>query len=115
MTVLCADRDPLDIPLKGAHKLFLDSMCKGYSRAALLQPMRSILANNSNNRGNDLIHVKLHNVCCEELRTRLNLSNLNLDLNFRETISHADGLRYAGVKIRDLERHVLEHEWREKH
>jgi hypothetical protein len=29
MRVLCADRDPVDIPLKGAGKLFLDSTCKG--------------------------------------------------------------------------------------
>jgi hypothetical protein len=61
MTVLCADRDPVDLPLKGAGKLFLDSTCKGYSKAALLQPMRSILANNSDNGGNQLIQVKLQN------------------------------------------------------
>ena len=24
-------------------------------------------------------------------------------------------MRYAGIKVRDLERHVLEHEWKEKH
>jgi len=113
--VLCSDRDPVDIPLKGAGKLIIDSTCKGYSKAALLQPMRSVLANNSNTRDSQLIQVKLHNECCEELGTRLNLSTLNLDLNFRETISHADDLRYAGIKVKDLERHVLEHEWRKKH
>jgi hypothetical protein len=52
--------------------------------------MRSVLANISNNRDNQLIQVKLHNECCEELGTRLNLSTLNLDLNSGETISHAD-------------------------
>jgi hypothetical protein len=57
----------------------------------------------------------LHNECREELGTRLNLSTLNLDLNFRETISHADDLSYAGIKVIDLQRHVLEHEWKEKH
>ena len=83
MTVLCNDRDPVDILLKGAGKLVIDSTCKGYSKAALLQPMRSLLANSSNNRDSQLIQVKLHNECCEELGTRLNLSTLNLDLNFR--------------------------------
>ena len=24
-------------------------------------------------------------------------------------------MRYAGIKVKDLERHVLEHEWKEKH
>jgi hypothetical protein len=77
--------------------------------------MRSILANSSNDKSGQLIQVKLHNECCEELGTRLNLSTLSLNLNFRETISHADNLRYAGIKVKDHERHVLEHEWREKH
>ena len=77
--------------------------------------MRSVLANSSTDKGGQLIQVKLHNECCEELGTRLNLSTLKLNLNFRVTISHADDLRYAGIKVKDLERHVLEHEWREKH
>jgi len=72
--------------------------------------MRSVLAVSSNDRENQLIQVKLHNECCEELRKRLNFSTLKLDLNFRENISHADDLRYTAVKVRDLERHVLEHE-----
>jgi len=110
MTVLRNDRDPVDIPLKGAGKLVIDSTCKGYSKATLLQPMRSLFANSSNNRDSQLIQVKLHNECCEELGTRLNLSTFYLDLNFRETIPHAEDLRYAGIKVRDLERHVLEHE-----
>jgi hypothetical protein len=66
MTVLCADRDPVDVPLKGAGKLLIDPTYKGYSRAALLQ---------------------LSNECCEELGTHLKLGTLNLDLNFRETVS----------------------------
>jgi hypothetical protein len=61
------------------------------------------------------MQVQLSNDCCEELGTRLNLNTLSLDLNFRETASHADDLKYAGVKVRDLEKHILDHEWREKH
>jgi hypothetical protein len=45
----------------------------------------------------------------------LNLSTLNLNLNFRDNISHSDDLRYAAVKISDFEKHVLEHEWKMKH
>jgi hypothetical protein len=29
MTVLCGDREPVDLPLRGAGKLFLDPTCKG--------------------------------------------------------------------------------------
>jgi len=45
MTVLCNDRDPVDIPLKGPGKLVIQSTCKGHGKAALLQPMRSVLSN----------------------------------------------------------------------
>jgi hypothetical protein len=58
---VCADRDPVDIPLKGAGKLLIDSTFKGYSRTALLQPMRVIHANSSNGENNRLIQVQLNN------------------------------------------------------
>ena len=61
MITLCADRDPVDIPLKGPGKLVIDSTCTGYSKAALPQLMRSVLANSSNDRDNQLIQVKMHN------------------------------------------------------
>lgn len=115
ITILCAGHDPVDIPLKGAGKLFVDSNCKGYSRAALLQPLRTGKVNTSGTKEHRLVQVDLHNECCEELGTRVNLNKLKLNLNFRQTVSHADDLRYAGIKVKDLERHVLEHEWKEKH
>ena len=115
ITILCAGQDPVDIPLKGAGKLSIEPVCKGYSRAALLQPLRAGKMNTSKAREHRLIQVQLHNECCEELGTRINLSKLTLNLNFRQTVSHAEDLKYAGIKVKDLERHVLEHEWREKH
>ena len=115
MTVLCADRDPIDIPLRGASKLVLDPTCKCDSKAALLQPVRVIKADGSRSGNNQLIQVKSQNECCEELGTCLNLSTLKLDLNFRETISHADDLKYVGVKVKDLEKHIQEQEWRSRH
>ena len=115
ITVLCADRDPVDVPLRGAGKLVIRPTCKGYSKAALLQPLHSVTVKNSQYKESKLVQVKLQNECCEELGTRVNLSKLHLNLHFRETISHADDLRYAGVKITELEKHILEHEWQEKH
>jgi hypothetical protein len=113
ITVLCAGQDPIDIPLKGAGKLSVDSNCKGYSRAALLQPLCTGKANISSEKEHRLVQVEMHNDCCEDLGTRVNLSKLNL--SFRQTVSHAEELRYAGIKVKELEKHVLEHEWREKH
>jgi hypothetical protein len=36
-------------------------------------------------------------------------------LDFQQTLSHADDLKHTGIEITDLEKHVFEHEWREKH
>ena len=115
MTILCTGQDPVDIPLKGAGRLSVDPTCKGYSRAALLQPLRAVKANKSDTREHRLVQVQLHNECCEELGTRVDLNKLSLNLNFRQTVSHADDLRYAGIKVKELEKHILEHEWKEKH
>ena len=81
----------------------------------MLQPLRAVNVNTSLAKEHRLAQVQLHNECCEELGTRVNISKVNLNLNFRQTVSHADDLRYAGIKVRDLEKHVIEHEWREKH
>ena len=102
ITILCADRDPVYVPLKGAGRLFIDPAWKGYSRAALLQPLRVITANQSNAKEHRLVQVQLINECCEELGTRVNLSKLSLNLNFKQTVSHADDLKYAGIKIKVL-------------
>jgi hypothetical protein len=110
MPILCADQDPVDVPLKGAGRLSVNPTCKGYNRAALLQPLCTTKANNSNTKENHLVQVQLHNECCEKLGTQVNLGKLNLNLNFQQTVSHADDLRYAGINIRDLEKHILEHE-----
>jgi len=107
---LCTGQDPVDIPLKGAGRLSVDPTCKGYSRAALLRTLRAIKTNSSNTKEHRLVQVQLHNECCEELGTRVNLIKLNLNLNFRQTVSHADDLSYAGIKVGDLEKHILEHE-----
>jgi len=115
LTVLCADRDPVEVPLRRTGKLTLDPTCKGFSRAALLQPVRGINANGSKSGNNQLIQVKLQNECCEELGSRVNFSTLSMDLNFRGTVSHADDLKYVGIKVKDLEKHIQEHEWRNKH
>jgi hypothetical protein len=61
MTMLRAYRDTVDYLLKGAGTLLIDPNRKGYSQAAVLQPMRSVLANSSNHKANQLIQVKLHN------------------------------------------------------
>ena len=102
-------------PIKGSRQVVYRPQLKGYSRAELLQPLHTVRVNASSIKEHRPAQIQLHNECCEELGTRVNISKFNLNLNFRQTDSHADDLNYAGIKVRDLEKHVLEHEWRDRH
>jgi hypothetical protein len=79
ITILRAGQDPIDIPVKEAGKLSVDSNCKRYSRAALLQSLRTGKVNTPDAKEHRLLEVQLHNEYCEELGNRVNLSNRNLN------------------------------------
>ena len=87
ITIVCTGRDPMDIPLKGAGRLSVDSHCKGYSRAALLQPLHTNQANTSNTKEHRLAQIPLQHECCEELGTKVDLDKLKLNLNFQHSLS----------------------------
>ena len=71
MTILFAGWNTIDVPLKGARRLYVDSTRKGYSTAALLQPLRAVKANKPITKEHHRAEVQLHK-CCEELGTRVN-------------------------------------------
>ena len=50
-----------------------------------------------------------------ERGTRVKISKLSITLNFKQTVSHVDDLKYGGIKIKELEKHISEQEWREKY
>jgi hypothetical protein len=103
MTVLRADQCLVGIHLRGASKLVIDPACMGYSKAALQQLFHYVIANNSKHKENHLVQVKLHSENFEELSTHLHLRKLNPNLNFRQTLSQCDELKYSGEKVRNLE------------
>lgn len=64
VTISCTDRDPVDVPLKAAEKLFAAPEGKGCNKTALLQPLRSTVANSSRKGEEVLIQVNLQHDCC---------------------------------------------------
>jgi hypothetical protein len=107
ITILCAGRDPVEIPLKGAGR-WLTWPARDL---AGMQPLCTVKVNTSIAKEHRLAQVQLYE-CCEELGTRVNLSTLHL--NFQQIVYHASDITYEGIKIRDLEKHILEHGWKEK-
>jgi len=64
-------------------------------------------------KGDLLSQVTLQYDCCEELGIRVNLSKLTMDLTYRKTVSHLNGLKHASKKVSDLLEDVKEQEWRD--
>jgi hypothetical protein len=115
VSMLCDDKEPIDVSLKGIGKLHINSGCKGYSSTALLQTSFTVTSNTSMNGGDLLTQIPFHLDCREELTEKINFSNIHLDMKFRQVVSHLDDLKYASHKVSDLEREVQEQEWKNKH
>ena len=77
-----------------------------------MHPVLAITSNQLNGKEHHLVQVQLHNECCEEMDTRMNLSKLSLNLNLKQTFSHAEDMMYAGIKIKELEKNISEQECR---
>lgn len=111
VTVLCNDRDPLDITLTGVGKITLRERCKGYSAFALLQSSVIIKAK-ALKQEDKLSRVRLDWDCLEELGIRFNTSNILHKLEFKQIASHLDDLKHANYKISELEKEINEQEWK---
>jgi hypothetical protein len=107
VTVLCDETGPVDTVLQGADKLQINFGCKGFSTSALLQASFTVMSNVSL-KGDLLTQILLQYDCCVELNVKFNLSCLSVDVNFKQTVSHFDGLQCANIKVSELEKKMKE-------
>jgi hypothetical protein len=103
LTILCPEKEPIDVVLTETGKLTIRSSCKGYSLTALLTSKNDVQVNTSK-RGGDLpSKVETQFECCERLGISGNLSHIELDMKFKHIVSHVEELKYASFKISELE------------
>ena len=56
---------------------------------------------------------KLHQRdCCEELCLKFNVGRLCVDVKRKQTESHFDDIKCAGIKVIEFEREITEQEWK---
>ena len=115
VTIVCPDREPVEIKLRGTGKLNIDSGCKGYSLTALLTTKEEIQVNYTGKGGELLSKVETQFECCEQIKTHINLSHIELDMKLKPTVTHIEDLKYASYRISELEKLTAEHEWKRKH
>ena len=92
----------LKVNLKGIGKLEVRSGCKGYSISTYLYG-NSVVGNTSMQIAGDFLsQIDLKNVYCEELKVKVNSCQTPLELAYKKTIAHLDGLRSASIRVSDL-------------
>jgi hypothetical protein len=96
VTILCDETRLVDTVLQGAGKLRINSGCKGFNTSVLLQVSFTVMSNVSL-KGDFLTQIPLQYDCYLELRREFNRSHLSLDVQFKQTVSHFDDVKYANV------------------
>jgi hypothetical protein len=115
ITILCPEKEPIDVLLTGTGKLTIQSSCKGYSLTVLLNTKNNIRVNASKYGGDLLSKVESQFECCESFGISGNLSHIELDMKLKHIVSHVEDLKYASFKISELEKNIKEKEWKNEH
>jgi hypothetical protein len=113
LTVLCSKHEPMDVKLLGTGKLQLNPMCKAYGNRILIQSHATIVSNRTNK---DIIPpMSLEYDCCGSIDKNFKLNELRLHIPLRSVAGSLDDLRIASNKVEDVEKLILEQEWKVKH
>jgi hypothetical protein len=115
ITILCADKAPIDVLVSGIGKLGIHENCKGFGRSAHFQTHAILNQYNPGYESDFMSKVDLEYDCCEYLNEKTNLSCLSLNTSFKHIVSHLDDLKVASHKISDVEHLLKEQEWKRLH
>jgi hypothetical protein len=115
ITILCAEKPPIDIIVTGIGKLGIKENCKGFGRSAHFQTHSILNVDNPGYESDFLSTVNLEYDCCEYLNSKTNFSSLRLNASFKHIVSHLDDLKVASHRISEVEHMIKEQEWRKLH
>ena len=65
--------------------------------------------------GDFLSQIDINYVCCEELRAKVNLCRMPVDIAYKKTTAHLDDPRSASTRVSDLLKKVEEQDWKNHH
>ena len=115
VTVLCADKPPVDVILSGIGKLGISANCKGYGKSALFKTHSILDVDKPGYESDFMSKVHLEYDCCESLNEKINLSTIHVNTSFKHIVSHLDDLNVASRRISDVENMIKEQEWKRLH
>ena len=103
----------MDVKLLGAGKLQLKPMCNAYGNRILIQSHATIVSNRTNK--DKIPPMSLEYDCCGSIDTNFKFNDLRLHIPLRSVAGSLDDLRIASHKVQDVEKLILEQEWKVKH
>ena len=113
LTVLCTKHEPMFVKLSGSGKLKLYPMCKAYGSRIFIQSHATIV---SIRASKDIIPpMSLEYDCCGSIHKNFKLNELRLHIPLRSVASSLDDLKIASHHVEDVEKLILEQEWKVKH
>jgi len=113
LTVLCSKHEPMDVKLLGTGKIQLNPMCKANGNRILIQSHATIV---SSRTSKDIIPpMSLEYDCCGSTDKNFKLNELRLHVPLRSVAGSLGDLRTASYKAEDVEKLILEQEWKVKH
>jgi hypothetical protein len=114
MTIVCRNRNPVDIPLEGIGKIQISSGCKGYSTNAILYGGSTAGSSSVQLPGDLLSQMEFKYACGEDVGIKLNFSQIPAGMAYRKAIDHLDELRLTSARVSDLLDGVSGQDWKKQ-
>jgi len=103
----------MKVKLLATGKLQLHPMCKAYGNMILIQSHTTIVSNRTKT---DIIPpMSLEYDCYGGIDNNFKLNELRMRIPLRSVASSLDDLKIASHKLEDVEKSILEQEWKIKH
>jgi hypothetical protein len=113
LTVVCTGQKHTDVEIKGSGIFTFLSACTGYGNTVLI---RSLTVHSVNNTDKDINQpLNLTHDCCEMTVDALPLGKIQLETPIKSIPTHDGDLHLANHKNENVEKLVVEQEWKVKH
>ncbi|XP_063236303.1 uncharacterized protein LOC134538755 [Bacillus rossius redtenbacheri] len=111
ITIACENTEPYDAVLKGTGKLKFFEKCKGYGTNVIIVSQARI---SHNVTSKDIIPtLPLDMDCCESIET-MSLDEIKINTPFKTITHQLDDLKIASHKVKEVEEHLKNEEWKIK-
>lgn len=112
ITLICGEKEAIDITVEGTGKLEFLSFCKGYGESTVL--IAGITVGTNRSKKDIIPPLQLTYDCCETTQ-RESLLHSSLNIPLKNLVGHVDELKFASKKVDEMEKSLEEQGWKAQH